>query len=337
MRIDISDQIDNLSKMKCSQKLCQRTKNISPSGNCNVCENVIDELTKKAKETLPKKRKFEKVELDLNMMIDIHKKLVDGIQIEPITVNALLLSGIINILNQSEAFDELEARSKDLEHQNVTSKARIEALENWVLKQNDVIVELSEKLSRLDENGFLIKESSDVLTLKKRIGGLEIDFNSLKRTSMKINESSKPLTVNKHSKKCNECDDRFTQNFEMESHMVEAHQRKKEYVCGVCDKEFYYEWRLKKHMKMHTEVPNFCYYFNKKEVCPFDEIGCKFRHEFQYVAIVHAEEIAVEEPEESSEKIADEPAATNEENPNELKECPLCNEPFPCPWQCTCT
>ena len=318
--------------MKCSQKLCQRTKTISPSGNCNVCENVINELTKKHEETLPKKRKFEKVELDLNMMIDIHKKLVNGSQIEPKTVNTLLLSGIINILNQSEAFEDLEARSKDLEHQNVTNKARIEALENWVLKRNDAIVELSEKLSRLDENGVLIKESSDVLTFKKRIGSIEIDLNSLKLTSMKTNGSSKSVNINKQSKKCNECDTRFTQNFEMENHMVEAHQRKKQHACDVCDKEFYLEGRLKKHMKMHTEVPNFCYYFNQKKVCPFDEIGCKFRHEFQHVELSHAEEIPVEEAQESPEKIADKPAAV--ENPNEVKECPLCNEEFPCPWQC---
>ena len=300
--------------MKCSQKLCQRTKNISPSGNCNVCENVIDELTKKHEETFPKKRKFEKVELDLNMMIDIHKKLVNGSQIEPKTVNALLLSGIINILNQSEAFEEIEAISKDLEHQNVTNKARIEALENWVLKQNDAIVDLSEKLSCLDENGFIIKESSDVLTLKKRIGSIEIDLNSLKRTSMKRNESSKPLDSNKRSKKCNECDNRFTQNFEMENHMVEAHQRKKQHVCEVCEKEFYFEWRLKKHTKMHTEVPNFCYYFTKKKACPFEEIGCKFRHEFQHVELAHEQEVAVEEAQESSEKIADKPAAAEKPN-----------------------
>ena len=83
--------------MKCSQKLCQRTKTISPSGNCNVCENVINELTKKHEETLPKKRNFEKVEVDMKMMIDIHKKLVKGSPIEPQTVNALLLNGIITI------------------------------------------------------------------------------------------------------------------------------------------------------------------------------------------------------------------------------------------------
>ena len=305
--------------MKCSQKLCQRTKTISPSGNCNVCENVINELTKKHEETLPKKRKFEKVELDLNMMIDIHKKLVNGSQIEPKTVNTLLLSGIINILNQSEAFEDLEARSKDLEHQNVTNKARIEALENWVLKQNDAIVELSEKLSRLDENGVLIKESSDVLTFKKRIGSIEIDLNSLKLTSMKTNGSSKSVNINKQSKKCNECDTRFTQNFEMENHMVEAHQRKKQHACDVCDKEFYFEWRLKKHMKMHTEVPSVCYYLNKKTVCSFEEIGCKFPHKFQQVEIAHAELVVVEEAQEKSDKIVDKPA--DAENPNE--ECPL--------------
>ena len=50
--------------MKCSQKLCQRTKHISSSGNCNVCEDVIETL-RKANEAKIKKSNFEKVELDL--------------------------------------------------------------------------------------------------------------------------------------------------------------------------------------------------------------------------------------------------------------------------------
>ena len=69
------------------------------------------------------------------------------------------------------------------------------------------------------------------------------------------------------------------------------------------------------------------------EVCPFDEIGCKFRHEFQHAEIAHAEEVTVQEVQESSEKIADKSAGT--ENQNEEEDCPLCNEKFPCPWQCT--
>ena len=76
-----------------------------------------------------------------------------------------------------------------------------------------MIVEISEKLSRLDENGVLIRESSDVMNFKKRIGSLEIDLNSLKLTSMERNGSSKSVNINKNRKKCNECDTRFTQNF----------------------------------------------------------------------------------------------------------------------------
>ena len=47
-----------------------------------------------------------------------------------------LLGGIVNILNQSEAFDDVVERTKALEHENVSNKACIEALENWVLRQN---------------------------------------------------------------------------------------------------------------------------------------------------------------------------------------------------------
>ena len=75
-------------------------------------------------------------------MIAIHTKLMNGSPIDPDTVNALLLGGIVNILCQSEAFEEADSRIKALEMDNISNKARMEALESWVLEQNDKIVGL---------------------------------------------------------------------------------------------------------------------------------------------------------------------------------------------------
>ena len=75
-------------------------------------------------------------------MIAIHTKLMNGYPIDPDTVNALLLEGIVNILCQSEAFEEADSRIKALEIDNISNKARMEALESWVLEQNDKIVGL---------------------------------------------------------------------------------------------------------------------------------------------------------------------------------------------------
>ena len=33
-------------KMKCKQRLCQRTKNLAKSGFCNICENIAEEVKK---------------------------------------------------------------------------------------------------------------------------------------------------------------------------------------------------------------------------------------------------------------------------------------------------
>ena len=38
-------------------------------------------------------------------------------------------------------------------------------------------------------------------------------------------------------------------------------------------------WRLKKHMRLHTEKNILhCHYFNNNKSCPFEEHGCKFIH-----------------------------------------------------------
>ena len=52
-----------------------------------------------------------------------------------------------------------------------------------------------------------------------------------------------------------------------------------EFKCEVCNKEFYLEWQLKKHMAGHSDQTKICKYYSRKMPCPFDIIGCKFKHE----------------------------------------------------------
>ena len=43
--------------------------------------------------------------------------------------------------------------------------------------------------------------------------------------------------------------------------------------------KFFTEWRLRKHRKIHSdEKTRPCLYFKNQIRCPFDELGCKFRH-----------------------------------------------------------
>ena len=39
------------------------------------------------------------------------------------------------------------------------------------------------------------------------------------------------------------------------------------------------KWRMEKHTSDHMVDIKFCHYFNNDKPCPYDKIGCKFKHE----------------------------------------------------------
>ena len=83
----------------------------------------------------------------------------------------------------------------------------------------------------------------------------------------------------KHKKfiKCRKCDETFDETFQLENHMKEHEVQT--FKCEVCEKSFYIKWRLEKHKTMHQQSDvKFCHYFNNEKLCPFEEIGCMFRH-----------------------------------------------------------
>ena len=106
-------------------------------------------------------------------MIETHKKLEQGVRVDPGTLNVLVLSGIVNILCRSEEIEQTEEKVKILEQENITNKIKIEYLESWVIKQHDLIEDLNKKLARLDKNGGLIKESGDTENLCKKVIGID--------------------------------------------------------------------------------------------------------------------------------------------------------------------
>ena len=109
--------------MRCNQKLCLRTKNLSKS--VNVCEDGIKKV-----EDSHKKVDQNKVK----QIMDIQKKLANGEANDPNTVNILLLSGIFNIISQHDVIDDLQKKIRALEHDDITSRSRIESLKKWSLK-----------------------------------------------------------------------------------------------------------------------------------------------------------------------------------------------------------
>ena len=101
--------------------------------------------------------------------------------------------------------------------------------------------------------------------------------------------------------------------------------------CEVCGKLFFLEWRLQKHLNVHTGEAKYCHYFNNQRDCPYQDIGCKFLHQQSgkckfsnscsnnLCQFEHAQEVPVDEASmiEDEEEILD----TIDDY-----ECHLCNE-----------
>ena len=70
----------------------------------------------------------------------------------------------------------------------------------------------------------------------------------------------------------------LSRNCEFEVHLDE-HNKEKSRECEICGKRFFLEWRLKKHKHVHEKGARLCHFYNNRKQCPFETIGCKFRHE----------------------------------------------------------
>jgi hypothetical protein len=260
--------------MKCKQKLCQRSKQIGVSGNCNVCEDVVKDVSDKHRK-INEKKTLQKVKVDLKQMIDIHSKLSKGDKIDQQTISVLILGGIINITSQHDAIEELEVRIKHLEHEKITTNTRMEALENWVLKQNDLIEDLDAKVSKTDVDDVKVDHSSEITHIKNRIKSLEARSGGDQSTPKKKEKDNLEI---KKDISCKLCDETFLRNSDFERHLEEEHKLRKTFECDTCGKAFHLKWRLGKHKELHSGNYKFCHFYNNGENCPFEAIGCMYHH-----------------------------------------------------------
>jgi predicted nucleic acid-binding Zn-ribbon protein len=81
----------------------------------------------------------------------------------------------VNILCQSEEFDKVIARVKVLESENIQTKFRLESLENWFLKLNEKVEEVSTKIDTL-------RNQEDSTHLKEEMKDICKEFSSLKES-----------------------------------------------------------------------------------------------------------------------------------------------------------
>ena len=78
---------------------------------------------------------------------------------------------------------------------------------------------------------------------------------------------------------CRKSDLKFSQSSQLEIHIVAEHNVKKKNKCEICEHEFVFKWRLRKHLEDHSKTQvKTCHFFNNNKECPYKQIGCKFEH-----------------------------------------------------------
>ena len=144
-------------------------------------------------------------------------------------------------MSQNEDFDDALERIKVLEIENTETKLRIESVENWLIKLDDKIKDVS---VRADTSG----DPKCTEHVENNMKALRSEFAVLKET-VAFTATSQPKSLK--TKTCNDCGEVFSRNYELENHMVHIHGSEKTHKCDICGKTFYLKLRLNKHMSIH--------------------------------------------------------------------------------------
>ena len=156
------------------------------------------------------------------------------------------------------------------------------------------------RLSKMEEFKKLEVKTQVFDILKKRIGDLENEIQSLKnkneyksakntpeknipcrkcdKTFSATNDFKRHEKMKHNQIKCKSCEKVFFKNSDLEIYLEQEHKAEK-FKCEQCEKMFVLKWRLNKHEKIHSsQNVKKCHYFNNEKICPFEQIGCMFEH-----------------------------------------------------------
>ena len=160
----------------------------------------------------------------------------------------------------NEDFILMENKLEKFEKMVNNLTAKIEALEKHK-KDSPNVSKSGPESENVDENKYACKKCDCIFGRKDEL-------------KLHLKEKHKPEI------KCNMCGEMFNLLFELENHL-KKHDEVETLKCNICEKIFYMKWRLKKHEEAHKlSNVKFCHYFNNNKVCPFEEIGCMFKHAF---------------------------------------------------------
>ena len=192
--------------MKCKQKTCKRNPNTA-NGFCNVCDEVSKEaINNEKKKNESCKKLLKKVEIDHKEMVKMHEKVRKGEAVDSASMNSLLLGGIINILIQHDAIEDLNGKIRTLEEENVGNRARIESLESWASKQAEGFKDITKKMI----------ENKEIDALNDKVTALELEVFDLKsHTNSEIVPTNNTEEMI-HRRPCHLCNKLFTKNSDLE-------------------------------------------------------------------------------------------------------------------------
>ena len=145
-----------------------------------------------------------------------------------------------------------------------------------------LVTENRAKEKKMEKTLLDIKEVAEEIEAK----GKNKSIVDMKEYACKLCEKTfeDKRTLNDHVKQehrkqleCKVCNETFQQAYKLELHL--KNHEVETYQCDMCEKTFHLEWRLKKHRNAHNLVNvKFCHYFNNRKQCPYEEIGCMFKH-----------------------------------------------------------
>ena len=119
-----------------------------------------------------------------------------------------------------------------------------------------------------------------VIELTHLVNTLNDKISKLAPTQKSRGDSDVGQQSDDHGKSltCKFCDEAFEEHWKLEIHTRE-HEEAEQFTGDICAKTSVAKWRLKKHRENHyRKNVKLCKYFKKEQLCPYEEVGCKFSH-----------------------------------------------------------
>jgi len=192
---------------------------------------------------------------------DIHKR----ITLKGIDAELELLEERVKKLEEKDASDVRD----DAREVPDKVQEKLNGIEDIVKSYDKKIGDLERELLQARHNSNIEKDND-----LKGIDGEVCD----KTLIVKPNLKGQAKTRHSKTYECEFCKETFTESWKMEEHL-KHHGNERPFKCSICDKGFYLKWRMEKHTSDHRVDIKFCHYYNNDKPCPYDKVGCKFKHE----------------------------------------------------------